>query len=106
MAEDRSLAARQQGGHLGSVGGGDRMPHEVDPAVELMETAASEATTDFRGAQPSRDELPSGDNAVLLARQLGDRAIWGVGEGLCVHMTLNPPLVVSAPRSATGVRRS
>src|SRR4051812_32037992 len=43
MAQDRTLAAGEQGSHLAPVGGGHRMPDEVDAAVNLVEAGVAQA---------------------------------------------------------------
>src|SRR3954447_15949467 len=97
MAEDCTLAAGEQRGHLAPVGGGHRMPGEVDATVDLVEAAVAKAKLDLVTRYARIEELRGANRPVLARRQAGDRPVGECRGGFARHMRVNPPLARYAP---------
>src|SRR5436190_16346466 len=99
MAQDRTLAAGEQGSHLAPVGGGHRMPDEVDAAVNLVESGVAQAMLDLAACHASAKELSSCDHPVLGAGQGCDEPIGRFSVVLGTHNVPNPTFAGAAPSS-------
>ena len=96
VAEDGTVAAGQDGRHLGRVRMACFMPDEVDATVDLDETASREAGGDLLGGNAALDQLPPSDYAELPTRKPRDHAVRQLTAWLTPHTGVNPALDASA----------
>src|SRR5206468_2345977 len=96
VAQDRALAAGEQGRHAASMLGRHRVADEVDAAVHLVEALVAEAKLDLGGRDAGSQELPPRDDSVLARRIVRNQRIDSSTERLGTHIAPNPTLDGSA----------
>jgi hypothetical protein len=81
MAENRCIAAREDGSRLPSEGRLHRVSEQVDASMHSMQATVGDAVLDRSMAQPGQKQLGTGDDSVLRGRDTGDRSVPGGGRG-------------------------
>lgn len=77
------------------------MADRVDPTMEVMQSASSDAMANAMLVEPSGAQLPDGDDTVLTSSDLGDNEIRP--GTLVAHTATKGPRTADSPPVRTGV---
>jgi hypothetical protein len=80
--------------------------HQIDAAVNLVESPALQPKFDLASRNACSKELPPRDNPVLLRRESRNEAVRTSREGFATHNVVNPALDRDAPPRRQALTRS
>jgi hypothetical protein len=96
VAQNGLMTARQKGRLLNREWRWKRVTHQINPTVNLVESAHAKASFDLVRCHASLNELPAGNDAVLAARKFRNHAIGESNEDLTRYMRVNPSTALDA----------